>query len=132
MDIWVKNLKWTTSGYILNILHTFNKTKTNTMDNKEIISRLGKEKYVEKLIKNYIVHTSDEYYSRRDFEKDFAQDIYIQLYFLAENLLNHLYKSGEIEYFIRKIIKNNLYSKSSKFWQKYMKNSDKLTNYEYI
>lgn len=100
------------------------------MDNNTIITELGKQKFVEKLVRSYMKCVSkQEIYSRKDYLEDFSQDIYIQLFTMDNKFLEYLYTSNELEYYIRRIIKNNLFIKNSKFYNTYLKNVENLTGF---
>ena len=98
------------------------------MTNYEIVTQLSKNKFVEKLVKYYMKYVSkQEIYSRKDYFEDFSQDIYIQLFTMDNKFLEYLYTSNELEYYIRRIIKNNLFVKNSKFYSTYLKHTENLT-----
>jgi len=77
------------------------------------VEKIAKEKIVEKLLEKH----SD--FKNNPYIEDLGQDIYIQLSLMSEESLNQLYNNGELEFFIKKIIKNNLYSTTSQFFYKY-------------
>lgn len=85
------------------------------MTKKEIIEKLAEKKTIENLIKKHSDFLNNPYI------EDLCQDIYILLYEKDEDLLNKLYDNNEFEYYITKIIKNNLYSNNSQFFYKYQK-----------
>lgn len=85
------------------------------MTKKEIIEKWAKEKKVETLIKK---HTD---FSNNPYIEDLVQDIYIELYLKDNELIEKLENDNEIDYFLTKIIRNNLYSKTSPFYYKYNK-----------
>ena len=85
------------------------------MTKKEIIEKWAKEKKVETLIKK---HTD---FSNNPYIEDLVQDIYIELYLKDNELIEKLENNNEIDYFLTKIIRNNLYSKTSPFYYKYNK-----------
>ena len=79
----------------------------------DIITKIANEKFVEKLLQK---HTD---FSNNPYIDDFAQDIYICLLETDNETIEKLYSSNELEYYIKRIIKNNLYSKTSPFFYKY-------------
>lgn len=85
------------------------------MTKKEIIEKWAKEKKVETLIKK---HTD---FSNNPYIEDLVQDIYIELFLKYNELIEKLENDNEIDYFLTKIIRNNLYSKTSPFYYKYNK-----------
>ena len=78
-----------------------------------IIEKIANEKVVENLLKK---HTD---FSNNPYIDDLAQDIYICLLDTDCETIEKLYSSNELEYYVKKIIKNNLYSKTSPFFYKY-------------
>lgn len=101
------------------------------MSNNEIITILGKKRYVEKLVKYYSRYvSSSELYSRKDYLDDFSQDIYLQLYEMNNKFLQCLYNTNELEYYVRRIIKNNLFTTNSRFYSNYIKPIKNLNCYE--
>lgn len=83
--------------------------------NEEIVERLAKSRTVEIIIQNLQKRKIS------DIERDLAQDTYIFLLELDNDLLNKLYINKEINYYIVKVLKINLYSKTSKFYNFYKK-----------
>lgn len=81
----------------------------------EIVEKIANEKMVEKLL---LDHTD---FNGNPYIDDLAQDIYITLLDTREQTLKKLYENNELEFYIKKIIKNNLYSKTSPFYYKYQK-----------
>lgn len=78
-----------------------------------IIEKIANEKVVENLLQKHTDFSNDPYID------DLAQDIYICLLETDSETIEKLYNSNELEYYIKKIIKNNLYSKTSPFFYKY-------------
>lgn len=85
------------------------------LTNEEIVEKLAKSRTVEVIIQNLQKRKIS------DLERDLSQDTYIFLLCLDNDLLNKLYNNGEINYYIVKVLKNNLYSKTSKFYHSYKK-----------
>lgn len=85
------------------------------MNSRKIIDELAKNKVVEKLVKRYTEFMNNPYL------EDLVQDIYISLMEKDANFISGLYKKNELDYFIMKMIKNNLYSNTSPFYKKYQK-----------
>ena len=85
------------------------------MTKNGIIEKWAKEKKVETLIKK---HTD---FSNNPYIEDLTQDIYIELALKDNELIEKLENENEIDYFLTKIIRNNLYSKTSPFFYKYQK-----------
>lgn len=81
--------------------------------NRVIINELAKNKVVEKLVNKY------NEFSNNPYIEDLIQDIYISLMEKENSFIQNLYKKNELEFFIMKMIKNNLYSNTSPFYKKY-------------
>lgn len=87
------------------------------------IEKLAKNRIVERLAKGYGLSTP--------YLKDLCQDIYIDLLKKDESMINHLCESNEIEFYIRKMIKNNVNSTTSPFYknyEKFRKTTDEIQN----
>lgn len=84
------------------------------MNSRKIIDELAKNKVVEKLVKRYTEFSNP-------YLEDLVQDIYISLMEKDASFIQNLYKKNELEFFIMKMIKNNLYSNTSPFYKKYQK-----------
>ena len=85
------------------------------MKKEEIIEKWAKDKKVESLVKKHTDFLNNPYID------DLVQDIYIELYLKDNELIEKLENDNEIDYFLTKIIRNNLYSKTSPFYYKYNK-----------
>lgn len=85
------------------------------MNSREIINELAKNCVVEKFVKKYTDFSNNPYI------EDLVQDIYISLMEKENSFISDLYKKKELEFFIIKMIKNNLYSTTSPFFVKYQK-----------
>ena len=96
------------------------------MTKKEIIEKWANEKKVENLVKKHTDFTNNPYI------EDLVQDIYIELYLKDNELIEKLENDNEIDYFLTKIIRNNLYSKTSQFYYKYQKFRINSTDIEEI
>lgn len=94
--------------------------------NNQIVEQLAKDKLVEHLVSKYAPLS-------KPYIKDLAQDIYIELLNKPEWLLMHLIENEEIEYYIRRIIKNQLFSKTSRYYynyKKFLEKTDEITEKE--
>lgn len=84
------------------------------MNNKRsVINILAHNKVIEKLLRNY--NFSSPYC------KDLCQDLYVELLNKEESLIVGLYERNEIEFYIRKMISNNVNSVTSPFYKNYEK-----------
>ena len=84
------------------------------MDKQEIIQEISKNKVVEEIVYN-IGSKGDE-----DL-KDLIQDIYINLLEKEDNLIETLYNTNQLKYFIIRMVVNNIHSKNSPYYTKYKK-----------
>ena len=94
-----------------------------TLTKKSVVNKLAKDKTVERLVKSYNLSTP--------YLKDLCQDIYIELLNKDKDLIIGLYERNEIEYYIRKMITNNVNSTTSPFYknyEKFRKTTDEIQN----
>ena len=85
------------------------------MDKYKIIDEISKDKVVEEIVYN-IGSKGDE-----DL-KDLIQDIYINLLEKEDNLIETLYSTNQLKFYIVKMVVNNIHSKNSPYYTKYKKN----------
>ena len=81
------------------------------MTNREIVEKIAKEGLVEECIK---LVTGGKW---RPEYNDLTQDLLLEL--LEEEKLQGLYERGQLKYFIIRLVRNNIQSKTSRFWTKY-------------
>ena len=84
------------------------------MDKYKIIDEISKDKVVEEIVYN-IGSKGDE-----DL-KDLIQDIYINLLEKEDSLIENLYSTNQLKYFIIRMVVNNIHSKNSPYYTKYKK-----------
>lgn len=84
------------------------------MDKYKIIDEISKDKLVEEIAYN-IGDRGDE-----DL-KDLIQDIYINLLEKEDSLIENLYSTNQLKYFIIRMVVNNIHSKNSPYYTKYKK-----------
>lgn len=82
------------------------------MDKIEIIEKIAKEKLVEQIIKN-IAKKED------DLLNDCSQDIYVDLMAKDDELIENLYENKQLNYFITRMVINQIHSKNSTFYMRY-------------
>lgn len=94
------------------------------MENSEIINIIAREKMVEEIVNNI------NYSKQEDEEdiKDLAQDTYINLLLLDNEKLNHLYETGQLKFFIARMLTNNIHSVTSRYHYNYRINKNKHTD----
>lgn len=84
------------------------------MDKYSIIDEISKDKIVEEIVYN-IGDRGDE-----DL-KDLIQDIYINLLEKEDSLIENLYSTNQLKFYIVKMVVNNIHSKNSPYYTKYKK-----------
>lgn len=85
----------------------------------KLIERLASEKVVEEIVKNVAKDSKDENL------QDLCQDLYMTLMEKDEDWLTGIYERGQINYFITRLAMNNINSKTSRYYYKYIKDNDK-------
>lgn len=84
------------------------------MDKYSIIDEISKDKLVEEIVYN-IGDKGDE-----DL-KDLIQDIYINLLEKEDSLIENLYSTNQLKFYIIRMVVNNIHSKNSPYYTKYKK-----------
>ena len=84
------------------------------MDKYKIIDEISKQKIVEEIV--YNIGSKDD-----EDLKDLIQDIYINLLEKEDNLIENLYSTNQLKYFIIRMVVNNIHSKNSPYYTKYKK-----------
>ena len=93
------------------------------MDKYKIIDEISKQKIVEEVVYN-IGNKGDE-----DL-KDLIQDIYINLLEKEDNLIETLYNTNQLKFYIIRMVVNNIHSKNSPYYTKYKKDKINRVNIE--
>lgn len=102
---------------------TLNKKKKIYKIVEELARKRKIEEVIDKMKKNYIA---------KDLKEELAQDLYLNLLeYKNQDLLINCYDEGNIDYFIIKIVANNLLSKSSRFIYKYIKPQHRLVHLDF-
>ena len=90
------------------------------MNKNDIVKKIAEQHLIEDIVRN-IAGDEDE-----DL-KDLCQDLYIDLMNKDETLIQSLYETNQLRYFIVKMVINNIHSKNSPYYSKYKKrNKNKL------
>lgn len=95
------------------------------MNKREVIEQLAKERRVEHLVQVICKVTSP-------ILSDFAQMIYLALLEYDEHRIVDIYESGQINFFLVRIIKNQWLSTTSPFYhlmRKFGRRSDEMMTY---
>lgn len=83
------------------------------MSRKEIIEQLAKDRVIENLAAKVCR-------GEQSFDlDDLAQDLYLDLMGKKEGKVEKMYGDGELDYYIYRMICNNVYSKTSPYYKKY-------------
>ena len=96
------------------------------MNKWEIVDELSRSNTVEKIIYKLLSASKNRF----DCPDDLVQDIYVLLLEKDDNLIIDLYNKGELGFYLLKIARNQLLSKNSPYYQKYIRfqsNSDDIT-----
>ena len=81
------------------------------MKKAEIVKELAERRFVEEVMERNQLSSP--------YTADLTQDIYLQLLEKDSSLIEGLYDRGELEWFIRKMITNNLFSVTSPYYRNY-------------
>ena len=95
------------------------------MTKYEIIDELSRSNTVEKIIFKLLPCSKNPF----DCPEDLIQDIYLLLLQKDDDLIINLYNKDELGFYLLKIARNQLLSKNSPYYTKYIKflaNSDEL------
>lgn len=96
------------------------------MTKYEVIDIIAREHLVEKIVYKLLPCSKNPF----DYPQDLIQDIYLILLNSDENLIVTLYNKEELGFYILRISRNQLLSKNSPYYTKYIKlgaQSDDLT-----
>lgn len=93
------------------------------MDKYSIIDEISKDKLVEEIV--YNIGSKDD-----EDLKDLVQDIYINLLEKEDNLIETLYGTNQLKFYIVKMVVNNIHSKNSPYYTKYKKDKINKVNIE--
>ena len=95
------------------------------MTKYEVVDIIAREHLVEKIVYKLLPCSKNPF----DYPQDLIQDIYLILLNGDENLIVALYNKGELGFYILRISRNQLLSKNSPYYQKYIRflaNSDEI------
>ena len=92
----------------------------------EIVDELSRSNTVEKIIYKLLPASKNRF----DCPDDLVQDIYVLLLEKDDDLIIDLYNKGELGFYLLKVARNQLLSKNSPYYTKYIKfraQSDDIT-----
>ena len=87
------------------------------MTKYEVVDIIAREHLVEKIVYKLLPCSKNPF----DYPQDLIQDIYLILLNGDENLIVSLYNKGELGFYILRISRNQLLSKNSPYYTKYIK-----------
>ena len=96
------------------------------MTKYEVINIIAREHLVERIVNKLLSSSKNPF----DCPEDLIQDIYLLLLQKDDDLIVNLYNKDEIGFYLLKIARNQLLSKNSPYYTKYIKflaKSDDLT-----
>lgn len=96
------------------------------MTKYEVVDIIAKDHLVERIVTKLLSSSKNPF----DCSEDLIQDIYLLLLEKDDNLIVNLYNKDEIGFYLLKIARNQLLSKNSPYYTKYIKfgaQSDDLT-----
>ena len=96
------------------------------MTKYEVIDIIAKEHLVERIVNKLLSSSKNPF----DCPEDLIQDIYLLLLQKDDDLIVNLYNKDEIGFYLLKIARNQLLSKNSPYYTKYIKfkaQSDDIT-----
>ena len=96
------------------------------MTKYDVLDIIAKEHLVDRIVTKLLSSSKNPF----DCPEDLIQDVYLLLLQKDDNLIVNLYNKGEIGFYLLKIVRNQLLSKNSPYYTKYIKlraNSDDLT-----
>ena len=96
------------------------------MTKYEVINIIAKEHLVERIVNKLLSSSKNPF----DCSEDLIQDIYVLLLEKDDKLIVNLYEKGELAYYLLRVVRNQLLSKNSPYYTKYIKlraNSDDIS-----
>lgn len=96
------------------------------MTKYEVINIIASEHLVDRIVNKLLSSSKNPF----DCPEDLIQDVYLLLLQKDDNLIVDLYEREELAYYLLRIVRNQLLSKNSPYYTKYIKlgaNSDDLT-----
>ena len=96
------------------------------MTKYEVVDIIAREHLVEKIVNKLLSSSKNPF----DCPEDLIQEIYLLLLQKDDDLIVNLYNKDEIGFYLLKIARNQLLSKNSPYYQKYIRfqsNSDDIT-----
>ena len=101
------------------------------MNKYEVLDIIAREHLVERIVNKLLSSSKNPF----DCPEDLIQDVYLLLLQKDDNLIVNLYNKDEIGFYLLKIVRNQLLSKNSPYYTKYIKlgaNSDDISEAAHI
>ena len=96
------------------------------MNKYEVIDIIARDHLVDRIVNKLLSSSKNPF----DCPEDLIQDVYLLLLEKGDKLIVDLYERGELVYYLLRVVRNQLLSKNSPYYTKYIKlraNSDDLT-----
>lgn len=96
------------------------------MTKYDVLDIIAREHLVDRIVNKLLSSSKNPF----DCPEDLIQDVYLLLLQKDDNLIVNLYNKGEIAYYLLRVVRNQLLSKNSSYYYKYIKlgaQSDDLT-----
>ena len=87
------------------------------MTKYEVLDIIAREHLVERIVNKLLSSSKNPF----DCPEDLIQDVYLLLLQKDDNLIVNLYNKDEIGFYLLKIVRNQLLSKNSPYYTKYIK-----------
>ena len=96
------------------------------MTKYEVVDIIAREHLVERIVNKLLSSSKNPF----DCPEDLIQEIYLLLLQKNDDLIVNLYNKGEITYYLLRVVRNQLLSKNSPYYCKYIRflaQSDDIT-----
>ena len=87
------------------------------MTKYEVIDIIAREHLVERIVNKLLSSSKNPF----DCPEDLIQDVYLLLLEKGDKLIVDLYERGELAYYLLRVARNQLLSKNSPYYTKYIK-----------
>ena len=87
------------------------------MTKYEVINIIAREHLVERIVNKLLSSSKNPF----DCPEDLIQDVYLLLLEKGDKLIVNLYEKGELAYYLLRVVRNQLLSKNSPYYQKYIR-----------
>ena len=96
------------------------------MTKYDVLDIIARDHLVDRIVNKLLSSSKNPF----DCPEDLIQDVYLLLLQKDDNLIVDLYERGELAYYLLRIVRNQLLSKNSPYYTKYIKfraYSDEIT-----